>query len=294
MPLGEGSLAACALPCSVQVFVASDADEASVNQRAALLAVAPWREGAPFEGRATHRRGDKAIVSIAEHHLYRDHLDRDLASALHERVDLVVYLSKHRSESRTPSLTVHPIGNPKGADFGGQPGTLVPAAPLWMTAALRRLRIEAQNLPYQVTYEATHHGPFLETPTFYIEQGSTAREWTDPAAAEAIARTLLDLEPVEAPIAVGLGGGHYVPRHTDVAVVHRIAFGHLLPAYALEGLPDAVLVQAVERTPRATLAYVHRKSLGKPETRALESRLTALGLRVVHEADLAPWEDKGS
>lgn len=278
----------------MRFLVASEPDEASVNQRAALLALATWSETPRFEGRPAHRRGDLYLVSIDEMHLERDHLDRDLTAAFGGPADLVVYLSKHRSESRTPSLTVHPIGNLRGADFGGVASHLVPSAPTWMTAALRRLRVTAAGLPYEVTFEATHHGPFLEAPTFYIEQGSTEKEWRDRDAAAAIARALLDLEPLEAPSAIGLGGGHYAPRHTELAVARRVAFGHLLPSHALEGLPDDVLAQAVTRTPGASLAYLHRKSLGKPEARALESRVAALGLRVVHEADLEPWENKGS
>lgn len=272
--------------------MASEADEASVNQRAALLALGHWDDAPPFEGRAAHRRGGFLLVSIPEMHLTRDLLDQDLEATYGERADLVIFLSKHRSESRTPSLTVHPIGNPKDADFGGRPGILVPAAPRWMTSALRRLRLEAKGLPYEVTYEATHHGPYLETPTFYIEQGSTEVEWADKEAAAAIARTLLGLEPVDAPVAVGFGGGHYVPRHTDVAVARRIAFGHMLPSHALEGLSEALLGQAVEKTPDARLGYLHRKSLGKPEVRELEARLETRGLRVVREADLPLWEDK--
>lgn len=277
------------------MFVASEADEASTNQRTALLALAPWKERGSFDGQPAYRHTDQVLVSMKDHHLYRDHLDRDLESELGEKVELVVYLSKHRSESRTPSLTVHPIGNPRGAEFGGQPGTLVPAAPTWMTAALRRLRREASGLPYEVSFEATHHGPFLETPTFYIEQGSTEKEWADPEAAKAIGRALIGLRPVDAPAAIGLGGGHYVPRHTDVAVARQIAFGHLLPSHALEGLPREILDQAVDRTPAASLAYLHRKSLGKPETRELETWLASRGVRVVREADLAPAaEDKDS
>jgi D-aminoacyl-tRNA deacylase len=276
----------------VRVLVASEADVASVNQRAALLALAPWRQGPAFEGSPTHRRADLVLVSIAEHHLYRDDLDRDLAAALGEPIDLIIYLSKHRSESRTPSLTVHPVGNPGGAELGGRPGTLVPAAPSWMTGALRRLRREAEALPYQVTFEATHHGPYLEAPTFYIEQGSTEKEWTDPEASAAIARTLIGLEAAESPVVVGFGGGHYAPRHTDVAVARAVAFGHILPSHALERVTDDLLAQAVSRSPRATLAYLHRKSLGKPEARDLEARLAALGLRVVREADLPLQEDK--
>jgi D-aminoacyl-tRNA deacylase len=279
-------------PASVRFFVASQEDEASLNQKRALLALAPWRDAPAFEGSPSYRRDDALLVSIREHHLYRDHLDRDLAAAFEGPVDLVVYLSKHRSESRTPSLTVHPVGNPGAAELGGRPGTLVPAAPSWMTAALRRLRREASAVPYQVTFEATHHGPYLESPTFYIEQGSTEKEWADTEAAAAIARTLIGLQAAEAAVAVGFGGGHYAPRHTDVALARAVAFGHLLPSHALEGLPDAVLGEAIARTPGASLAYLHRKSLGKPEARELEERLARLGLRVVREADLPPWEDK--
>jgi len=273
-------------PTPVRFFVASEADQASRSQREALLALAPWSSDVAFGGRPSWRSRDTLLVTIPEHHLYRDHLDRDLEGAFGHPVDLVVYLSKHVSESRRPSLTVHPIGNPRGAEFGGQPQTLVPSAPRWMSAALRGLRKEAKGLSYNVTFEATHHGPYLTTPTFYIEQGSTETEWADLAASRAIARVLLALEPVDAPIAIGLGGGHYVPRHTDLALERRIAFGHLLAAYALEGASGQVIDQAVERSQGATLAYMHRKSLSKPDVRVFEERLETLGLRVVREADL--------
>jgi D-tyrosyl-tRNA(Tyr) deacylase len=271
----------------VRFFVASEADEASRNQRDALLGLATWQPDRSFNRRESWRWQDAVLVTIPEHHLFRDHLDRDLEEAFGQRADLVVYLSKHRSESRRPSLTVHPIGNPRGAEFGGQPETLVPSAPRWMTAALRGLRREAKGLPYEVTFEATHHGPFLTAPTFYIEQGSTETEWADLAASRAIARVLLALEPIDAPIAIGLGGGHYVPRQTDLALQRRIAFGHLLAGHALEGGSAKPIDQAVERTAGATLAYIHRKSLSKPEVRTYEERLEAHGLRIVREADLA-------
>jgi len=270
----------------VRFFVASAADEASRNQRDALLSLAPWQADVAFSGEDSWRWRDTVLVTIPEHHLYRDHLDRDLEGAFGRQAELVVYLSKHVSKSRRPSLAVHPIGNPRAAEFGGQPETLVPSAPRWMTAALRGLRREARGLSYDVTFEATHHGPFLTAPTFYIEQGSTETEWADLAASRAIARVLLALKPIDAPIAIGLGGGHYVPRHTDLALLRRIAFGHLLAAYALEDASGRAIDQAIERTDGATLAYLHRKSLSKPEIRTYEEQLEAHGLRIVREADL--------
>ena len=269
----------------MRLLVASDADEASQGQRRALLDLASWSEDEPFEGRATWSRGDMRLVTVVQPHSYRDNLDRAVSEHFGTEPSLVVYLSKHRAESATPSLTVHPIGNLGAADYGGRAKTLVPASARWMTAALRGLRREATGLSYAVTFEATHHGPFLGAPTFYIEQGSTEREWSDVEASRAIARTLLRLEPIDAPIAVGLGGGHYVPRHTDLGIERSIAFGHLLPSYALRGLDDALLEEAIAKS-RATLAYLHRKSVTRPEARSWEERLGALGVRVVREADL--------
>src|SRR5256885_12457407 len=238
----------------MRFLVASEGDEAGVHQEEDLQRLASWTRDEPFGGRSAWRLRDMILVTIPELHLDRDHLDRDLETCFNERVDLVVYLSKHRSESGRPSLTVHPIGNPGPAEFGGQPETLVPSAPRWMTAALRGLRHAARPLRYEVTFEATHHGPYLTSPTFFIEQGSTEREWVDREASRAIARALLDLRPLEAPIAIGFGGGHYVPRHTDVALRKRIAFGHLLATYALAKASLGLLEQAVARTAGATLA----------------------------------------
>lgn len=272
----------------MRLLVASEADDASLAQRAALLELADWQEDGSFEGRPAYRRGPMRLVSIGEHHLDRDHVDRDAAARFGEPPSLVVFLSKHRAESREASLMVHPIGNPGRAEYGGRPETLVPASATWMTAALRALRRESEGLPYNVTFEATHHGPYLETPTFYIEQGSTEREWTDEAAARAIARSLLALTPSDDPVAIGLGGGHYVPRHADVALRRRVAFGHLLPTYALATATDALLDEAIRKTPGVRLAYLHRKSFTRAEARAWEERLEARTLRVVREADLEP------
>lgn len=273
---------------AVRFLVASEPDEASLNQRDALLELRSWDDDVAFGGRPAYRAHGWTLVSIPELHLYRDHLDRDLELGFGQSVELVVYLSKHRSESRRPSLTVHPLGNAHAADLGGQPECLVPTAPGWMTAALRRLKIEAQALPYEVTFESTHHGPFLTAPSFFIEQGSTEAQWADPDASHAIARALLSLEESDAPHAVGVGGGHYVPRLTDVALRKRIAFGHLLASYAMEGISEAALDQAVERTPGATLAYVHRKAFGRAQAKAIEAGLAARGLRIVREGELEP------
>src|SRR2546426_7827969 len=117
----------------MRFLVASEQDEASLNQRAALLELRSWDREADFAGRPSWRRSDTILVSIPELHLNRDHLDRDLESSFGGRPDVVVYLSKHRSENRRPSLTGQPIGNSRAAAFGGQPRTLLPSPPPQLT-----------------------------------------------------------------------------------------------------------------------------------------------------------------
>jgi D-tyrosyl-tRNA(Tyr) deacylase len=265
-----------------------------VTQRDVLLRIADWKEAGEFAGAPVQRRKADVLVTIPDLHLYHDHVDREVHAALGEAPHIVVFLSKHRSESETPSLTVHPIGNIGRADYGGRPATLVPTAPREMTETLRAVRREAEGLPYAVTFEATHHGPVLESPAFFLEAGSTEKEWRDVRAAEALMRALLAVEPRTSDVAVGVGGGHYVPRLTDVAFARDVAFGHLLAGHALPFLDDAMIEQVVARTPGASLVYFHRKAMEKATLRDLEARFEARGLRSVHEEDLPALPAKQS
>jgi D-aminoacyl-tRNA deacylase len=278
----------------MRLLVASGDDPASLLQREALRRIAPWKEVGDLAGHPAFRHRDSVLVTIPDLHLTHDHVDREAEALLGGAPDVVVFLSKHRSESRTPSLTVHPIGNFGPADFGGSAGTLVTTAPRIMTETLRAVRREASDLDYAVTFEATHHGPLLEAPAFFIEAGSTEREWGDPAAAEALMRALLSAEPGSSPIAIGVGGGHYVPRLTDLALRRDVAFGHLVAGYALPFLTDAMIDQVVARTPGATLVYFHRKAVEKGTLRDLQARFEARGLRAVREEDLVPLPPKQS
>ena len=278
----------------MRLLVASAADPASVTQREALLRLASWEEAGNFRGSPALIHGEFALVTIEDLHLYHDHVDRDATALFGESPEVVVFLSKHRSESATPSLTVHPIGNFGPAEYGGRAGTLVPTAPAFMTETLRAVRREAEGLGYAVTFEATHHGPVLDAPSFFIEAGSTDKEWRDARAAEALMRALLSAEPRPSPVAVGVGGGHYVPRLTDVAVSRDVAFGHLVAGYAIPFLSDAMIDQVIARAPGASLVYFHRKAVEKARLRDLEARFAERGLRSVHEEDLPSWSAKQS
>lgn len=272
------------------VIVASLADTASANIRDRLLRLAPWEEHGAFDGHPVVRLEDRLLLTIRDLHLERDGLDQEIRTTLAVEPEVLVFASRHVSRQGIPSFTVHPLGNYAQADFGGRPHALVPTSPGWMTQALRILREEARDYPYDVTFEATHHGPYLETPAFFVELGSSAAQWEEKGPAAVVARTLLALRPADHPVLLGVGGGHYVPRMTDVALGRRVSFGHLIPSYAAEALDEPIFREAVSHTPEARFAYVHRKALKGPDRRRMLRLIEESGLQVVRERELEPLE----
>ncbi len=280
------------------LLVSSSEDPASTNIKDSLLSLHPWTCEGTFFSAPVYRApalSDSILVTIPDKKIRHEHLQDELLSTLGVTPTLAIFLSRHRSKTGEPTLTVHPIGNYADAQFGGQPRTLVPAAPYAMAQLLRRIHIRVQqtNLLYKVCYEVTHHGPYLTIPTLFVEVGSTETQWQEKPPAELIASALLDLlptlsaRPPDIPILVGIGGGHYAPRFTDVALQRNVAFGHMLPTYHLtETIDDEMLLHAFNATPGVTGAYLHRKELKKSQVTALTAWCTAHGIPVVSSNDL--------
>jgi len=274
----------------MKLVVCSDKDAASVNITEHLLRLGEWQPACEFEGAPAKRLGDSVIVTIPVHHLYYDNIDDRVEKALGTRPSLVIFASRHKSASNMRALTIHPIGNFGKAEMGGRDRTLVPAAPHEMTLALKELVKSAAGLKYQVSLEATHHGPYLRTPTFYIEIGSDEEAWKEPEPGRVIAEAIFEVltAGISAdPIAVGIGGGHYVPRITDVAREKKIAFGHMLPSYAFEeGWSPETLKLMLDATPGAKLVYFHRKAIKTPVLREMEAWFRQNGVEPVSSKDL--------
>lgn len=199
--------------------------------------------------------------------------------------DLIIFLSRHTSSHPVPALTVHVTGNFGAPAFGGEARSLAPAAPAMMHAVLRGL---ASHAPagYRVSYEATHHGPTaLQTPSFFVEIGSTETEWNDPAAAEATARAVLEASPGPVIPLIGFGGTHYAVRQTEIALSSRGAFGHIAPSREVPLLDDAMVRAMAEKT-GAVAAYIDRKALPTGEVDRLLALLDDTGLPVLSEGEI--------
>ncbi len=273
----------------MRLIVCSLQDVASVNIAEAMRASADWTEEGEFEGRPVIRRGDLWMISTDALHIHAEGIDVAAEEALGRTVDEVVFLSRHRAASGRPSLTVHPIGNWGKAEYGGREETLTPAAPDLMTSLLRRIKAEAEGLPHDVVFEVTHHGPLLSRPTLFVEIGSDERAWEDKEAAAVLARSLLEVKVEKCPAAIGIGGGHYAPRFSEVALSRRISFGHMLPSYAMD-LNDADSLRrsiaAAMEASGTTTAYVHRKAMKRSEATMVSSLVRDLGGETVDSSDL--------
>ncbi len=276
----------------MHLIVTSAEDVASMNIRSRLLEMADWKESGEFEGSAVLTHGNYQMILIKDIHLHREYLDRDVENVLGKRYDTFVFASRHRSESGLRTLTVHALGNYGNADFGGQPGKLVLTNPRLGTQALLLLRRYGDGLGFGISFEASHHGPYLETPTFFIEIGSGPDAWPEPEPAKAIARAILDLEKEDITgddsIGIGFGGGHYAPRHTDVAERMKISMGHIVPDHAIGRVDGPMLDQIIEKTPGVSVAYFHKKAVRNPRKAELVAMLEERGVRAVRSSDLEP------
>ncbi len=210
------------------------------------------------------------------------------AVGLDQRIDadLVIFLSRHSSVNPVPVLTVHVTGNFRIAALGGSDRTLTRAAPAMMQATLRAL---AKHCPegYRISYEVTHHGPTgLKTPSFFVEIGSTEKEWTDPAAGRAVAEAVLDAVPIHAVPLVGFGGTHYAVRQTEIALSSRGAFGHIAHTREICGLDDA-MVHLMLAESGAVAAYIDRKSLDRAALDHLSELLDLIAIPRLSESELS-------
>lgn len=273
----------------MRLLVCSTEDNASVNIRDSLLRSGEWSPSGELEGAPIHRKGELAMITVPRLHLFCDDMDQEVADVLGRRPSEVVFLSRHKAASGQRSLTVHPIGNWGAAEYGGRERTLVPAAPHLMTSLLRQLKKEAAGLDFEVTFEVTHHGPYLATPTLFIEIGSSEATWGSIDAADAIARSLQNVKVVPHQAAIGIGGGHYAPRFTEASLGKKVSFGHMLPNYAIDlgDLSDlGEKVRMGMESSGAHIAYIHRKSMKRSEATAVAKVVADLGYETVDSSDL--------
>ena len=165
-----------------------------------------------------------------------------------------IFLSTHRAESGIPALTVHTTGNfTDKAVLGANPkevGAIDPDLQKNYLIALNERRSQLEG--YDVTIEATHHGPTsLRRPVLFVELGTTEKQWGDAHAAEVIADALMaSLTGGKTWDKVGLafGGTHYPQKFNKILLEGEYALSAVVAKHYLEWIDGEMFGQIIQRT----------------------------------------------
>jgi D-aminoacyl-tRNA deacylase len=196
----------------------------------------------------------------------------------HEKInkyDFVIFASKHQSKKEEKSLSVHTPGNFRTADAGGIKGKVCPSSALLNKFMFEKLNeiAEEQNLhEFNITMEATHHGPLIDVPCVFIEIGSTLLEWKNSRAGFIIAKTIHEtvekFKPSKYPeVAIGIGGPHYCPGFNKLQKDSNVAFSHIIPQYAMP-ITEEMIKETLNKTEEDyDFVVIDWKGLGISEER---------------------------
>ena len=190
----------------------------------------------------------------------------------------VIFLSRHSSSAGIKSLTVHAIGNYRKAELGGYDNILVPSAPFDMSASLRKIRELYNDNNYNVTFEATHHGPYIKNKAYFIEIGTTSEDWNKEDILEIMARSVIERNVKNFKTGIGIGGGHYAPKISSYFFNNDVNIGHIIPKYVSDNIKDNQIIESIEKTENCSFILIDWK--GSP------SRLRSLALEAADKLSI--------
>lgn len=238
---------------AVILIVSSKKDIASLNIATQISELINLKETGNFGGNPTFETcsGSRKVKLIT---LDGESVNAQDLTSFFDDLELAVFVSRHSSESGTPTLSVHTPGNLSLAKLGGIPRSVSISPANAMRNALQVL-VDLRNklqLKYDVSYECTHHGPSLDVPAMFVELGSSALQWNDLLAARTVAQAatmaISQFNTQQVKTVLGIGGPHYNAKFTRMALNDELAFGHIIPKYAVGAIDVDMLRQCVERT----------------------------------------------
>lgn len=228
-------------------------------------------------------------------HIICEHIDSRIPE------EKIIFATTHRSEKGVVSLCVHVPGNWNRSDLGGEEKFICTAMPFEMRTALLEMQKLAASSDFEVTIEATHHGPAVEKPVMFIEIGSSDEHWHREDAGIINAKTIMHViecganqkqtcadahnetsdkhttqyDKANSSITttksvVVLGGGHYNQVANKIISKTDYAVGHICPKYALEKLTPELLQDAIAKTPGFEMVVLDWKGLGGEKQHIVE------------------------
>ena len=171
------------------------------------------------------------------------------------KYDFIIFASKHSSAKGEKAITIHTPGNFHEAKYGGEKGKISKASALFLKQLFEKLNENAEKhslKDYDVTMEATHHGPLIDKPCLFIEIGSTEHEYSDRRIGFIVAKTIYDVmdsfhENPYNEIAIALGGNHYCSNFNNIQETSNVAISHVIPSYIKE-ITEEMILEAIKKT----------------------------------------------
>lgn len=175
--------------------------------------------------------------------------------------DLLIFASRHRSETARPGFLVHSTGNwTADTEFGGKPFQLSKTSALLLKAGFIALaqQFKVSNLnKFVIDLEVTHHGPTaLKIPLIFMELGSSDSEWVIKEAGELVSKAIVNAienyielrERKTQLVGLGFGGTHYAPNFSRILSNNDIALSFICPKYFILNLNYDMIKNMINNT----------------------------------------------
>ena len=274
----------------MRLLVTSERDPASQTIKDVFIEDYGFTEnGDLFDGNPVFSKEDGTLLVTSSRDMVdSNHLDD------HFDVEVYIFCSRHRAESGKPALLTHSTGN-LGSEvlFGGNPHSLSISAATLVSVALKTLykeRDERRLEMFDVTMEATHHGPTsMNTPLVFIELGSNEEYWQHKEGARAVAAAAMECvsTPLQSECFIGFGGTHYVSKFNKLVLEKNIVLGHIAPKYALSDIPVLVIEKMISRcAEKVTRAVIDWKGTNQAQREHLLPILDGLGIDLFRAKNL--------
>ena len=248
------------------LIIASKLDKAGINITTQL---SQFRQNPLLSSMGDKPSFDFYLVN--EEIIYTKNLDLEKIN----KYDFIIFASKHKSEKKEKTLSIHAPGNWRTSDYGGEKNKISKTSAQFQKFIFEKLNKNSKRYhlkKYKITLECTHHGPLIDKPCIFIEIGSTETEWTDRKAGFVLAKTIEETIEKFKPnpyyeIAIGIGGPHYCPNFNKIQLNSNIALSHIIPQYVLP-LKEQWIKEAISQTEEEIdLAILDWKGLGNFEQR---------------------------
>jgi D-aminoacyl-tRNA deacylase len=263
------------------------------NIRKALLEKWPFEKTTKtFDGTPIYEYKNIRLVYSEKDTINADHCDK-------LDTDLLIIGSRHKSASNRPSLLTHVTGNfSDDTSYGGNSKELAFVSTQAIKTSYLSLKKQKETFnlkKFDVSVEATHHGPTnLKMPLLFIEVGSTEKEYNNPKAVLAVAKTIIKVgEKLQKPLtkeivpSICFGGGHYATRFNELMELTPVAIGHILPKYHRKNLTVAIVKQMIEKTVEyVDLAIIDRSSLNLKLIQKIENGCSPFDIEVVRAKEV--------